>query len=319
MRLRAYKKEDSAIVCKWLRTEDELYMWSADRFNKFPLSGNDIERNYSSQISSGRFFPLTAIDDKESVVGHFIIRYPRDDDNNTVRFGFVIVNPELRGKGYGKEMLCLGIRYVKENLNAKRIDLGVFENNDKAKRCYEASGFREYGRRECKMPIGTWSCIDMEMILDDSIEFRFTTADDIEALIQSRLDMLRVVNNLGQDFVFNGEFIDYSREYFMNGDQMTVFATIAGKIVGCASICFMDVMPTFSHPTGKRAHLMNVYTDATYRRRGIAYKMTNMLIEAAWEKGATEISLDATEPGRPLYRKCGFKDSDECMVLVRSE
>ena len=47
--------------------------------------------------------------------------------------------------------------------------------------------------------------------------------------------------------------------------------------------------------------------------------MTRMLIEAAWEKGATEISLDATESGRPLYEKCGFKDSDECMVLVRSE
>ena len=92
-----------------------------------------------------------------------------------------------------------------------------------------------------------------------------------------------------------------------------------GKIIGCASICFMHVMPTFSHPTGKRAHLMNVYTDAAYQRQGIAYKMTNMLIEAAWEKGATEISLDATESGRPLYEKCGFKDSDECMVLVRNE
>ena len=30
-----------------------------------------------------------------------------------------------------------------------------------------------------------------------------------------------------------------------------------------------------------------------------------------------QISLDATESGRALYSKCGFKDSDECMVLVR--
>ena len=72
MILRPYKKEDSAIICKWLRTEEELYKWSADRFNKFPLLENDIEDSYVPQIESGRFFPLTATDesdrDRKSVV-----------------------------------------------------------------------------------------------------------------------------------------------------------------------------------------------------------------------------------------------------------
>ena len=126
-----------------------------------------------------------------------------------------------------------------------------------------------------------------------------------------------MVNILGDDYIFGEEFIQASRDYFQDGDQITVFALDDDKIVGCASICFLQVMPTFSHPTGKRVHLMNVYTEAAYRRKGIAYKMTTMLIEEAWNKGATEISLDATESGRALYRKCGFKDSDECMVLVR--
>ena len=74
MYLRAYKKEDSAIICKWLRTAEELYKWSADRFNKFPLSENDIDDNYVPQIKTGRFIPLTAVDENSNVVGHFIIR-----------------------------------------------------------------------------------------------------------------------------------------------------------------------------------------------------------------------------------------------------
>ena len=166
MVLRAYRREDSAVICKWLRTEKELYQWSADRINKFPLAENDIDAHYAPQIEGGRFFPLTAVDENENVIGHFIIRFPRDDDDSSVRFGFVILSPECRGKGYGGQMLRLGIQYVRAHFAAKRIDLGVFTNNDSARRCYESVGFREYGRRNCEMPIGVWECIDMELTVE---------------------------------------------------------------------------------------------------------------------------------------------------------
>jgi RimJ/RimL family protein N-acetyltransferase len=165
MVLRKYKKEDSAIICKWLRSEEELYKWSADRFNKFPLMENDIEENYAPQIESGRFFPMSATDENGNLLGHFIIRYPRNDDDSSVRFGFVVIDPSMRGKGYGKEMLKLGIEYVRANFKVERIDLGVFANNDSAKHCYEALGFKEYNRRICEMPVGAWECIDMEILL----------------------------------------------------------------------------------------------------------------------------------------------------------
>ncbi len=112
MILREYQKEDAPVIAGWIRSEEELYRWSADRFNKYPLTGDDIQKNYTSQLGTGRFFPLTAADDGGEAIGHFIIRYPRDDDDRTVRFGFVILDPELRGKGFGKEMLRLGIEYV---------------------------------------------------------------------------------------------------------------------------------------------------------------------------------------------------------------
>lgn len=146
------------------------------------------------------------------------------------------------------------------------------------------------------------------------IQYMITAKDDIELLMQSRLEMLRVVNQLPSDYKFDSEFIELSRQYFNSADQTTVLA-IDKDVVGCASLCYIDVMPTFSHPTGKRAHLMNVYTRKQYRRQGIASEMLNILIEEAGKKGVTEISLDATESGRPLYKKHGFVDSEECMVL----
>lgn len=146
------------------------------------------------------------------------------------------------------------------------------------------------------------------------ISYIKATNDDIELLMQSRLEMLKAVNNLAEDYIFPEELIKFSREYFKNPNQTTILA-IDEKVVGCATICYIEIMPTFSHPTGKRAHLMNVYTNRQYRRQGIAFQMLSLLIEEAREKGVTEISLDATELGRKLYKKYGFENSSECMIL----
>lgn len=146
------------------------------------------------------------------------------------------------------------------------------------------------------------------------IKYVVATKDDIELLMQSRLEMLKVVNDLPADYEYSDEIVTESRRYFEKGNQTTILA-IDQEVIGCATLCYIEMMPTFSHPTGKRAHLMNVYTNSRYRRQGIAYQMVQMLIDEAKEKGVTEISLDATESGRPLYKRCGFVDSDECMVL----
>ena len=157
------------------------------------------------------------------------------------------------------------------------------------------------------------------------IEIRKSTNEDIEKLMDVRLEMLRVVNNLGAEKKFSQTLIDCSREYFLHGDQTTVLAEdfndgwgggeCDGKAIGCASISYITIMPTFSHPTGKRAHLMNVYVNKAYRRQGIARKMVSALIAEARSRGCTEISLDATSDGEPLYESLGFVKNNEGMCM----
>ena len=83
--------------------------------------------------------PFTAFDET-GIVGFFTLRNP-NESLDELRFGFVVVNPHKRGKGYGKAMLQLGLKIVFEVYGAKKASLGVFENNLPAYYCYKAVGF----------------------------------------------------------------------------------------------------------------------------------------------------------------------------------
>ena len=85
-----------------------------------------------------------------------------------LRFGFVVVDSEKRGKGYGKKMLQLGLKYAKEIYGAKKVSLGVFENNESAYHCYKAVGFQDIILEETEMyhVLGEeWKCLELEMQL----------------------------------------------------------------------------------------------------------------------------------------------------------
>ena len=164
MELRSYRDTDSATICGWIRDEKSLYQWSAGTIGEFPLADDDLNKFYAPVIGSKGFIPLSAVDETGTLVGHLRIRYPDEADKSTVRFGFVIVDPALRGHGVGKEMLRLAIDYARNALGATRITLGVFANNDRAKYCYAAVGFCPTGETEIyRMPIGDWVCEELEM------------------------------------------------------------------------------------------------------------------------------------------------------------
>ena len=83
------------------------------------------------------------------------------------------------------------------------------------------------------------------------MEYRIASEKDIEQLIQSRMDTLRDVNHLGAGYEFSDEFLNASRAYFLEGDQTTVLATDGDMTAGCATMCYLQLMPTYSHPSGK--------------------------------------------------------------------
>lgn len=166
LRLRPYKACDAEEITKWLKDEYALRQWSADRYGKYPITPDDMNNYYDGDRNSGRIWGMTAFDDT-GVVGHLTMRFPTDDSLDEVRLGFVIVDDSKRGRGYGKEMLSLAIRYAFDFIKVSKISLGVFENNIPAINCYTACGFKVVTREktESYRCMGeVWDCIEMEIV-----------------------------------------------------------------------------------------------------------------------------------------------------------
>lgn len=155
IRIRPYKVTDANTILSWCQDEKAFYQWTAGVLGNYPIT--------QSEFSFGEsLMPFTAFDES-GIIGFFTLRNP-NESLYELRFGFVIVNPEKRGKGYGKSMLQLGLKFVFEIYGAKRASLGVFENNLSAYYCYKAVGFHDVvlDKTETYYVLGEeWKCKEL--------------------------------------------------------------------------------------------------------------------------------------------------------------
>ena len=66
------------------------------------------------------------------------------------------------------------------------------------------------------------------------IEFHIATADEVDDFMSVRLEMLKVVNNLAEDYQFDKTVVECSHKYFLEGNQTTIFAKDGKKMVRCS-------------------------------------------------------------------------------------
>ena len=133
--------------------------------------------------------------------------------------------------------------------------------------------------------------------------------EDIELLVGTRTEVLRAANGL-DDSTDMTEVETESRFYYeralKDGSHTAWLVFDGSEFIGSGGISYYNVMPTYHNPTGKKAYIMNMYTVPSHRRKGIATKMLDLLVQDARERDITAISLEATEMGKPLYEKYGF-------------
>lgn len=136
--------EDGEIYTKWLNDFKVTdYIGKSSVVCTLEAEKKWLEENNQRQNKI-----VFAIIDKEKdeLIGNCGL-YEINTVSRTATLGIFIGEEEGRNKGYGTEVVGLLLDYGFSYLNLHEINLDVIAFNQRAIRCYQKCGFKEYGRR----------------------------------------------------------------------------------------------------------------------------------------------------------------------------
>ena len=158
------------------------------------------------------------------------------------------------------------------------------------------------------------------MVMAKNYKYKKATIADIDELVKTRIIVLRAANKLSNDVdmaLVEKESYEYYKSALEIGEHIAYLVYDNENFIGAGGVSFYKVMPTYHNPTGKKAYIMNMYAASEYRRQGIAFHTLDLLVKDVRKQGVSQITLEATEMGRPLYEKYGFVKMEDEMELIK--
>lgn len=134
--LRAFAPADDAALISWLRTPDELTLFTGPRLT-WPLTTEQLDELRATP----EFSPFTAVDEDGTPVGHIELV---STGPTSARVARVLVDPAQRGRGLGEQLTRAIIAEAAER-GIRSLALFVFPDNTPAITLYEKLGFEHRG------------------------------------------------------------------------------------------------------------------------------------------------------------------------------
>jgi ribosomal protein S18 acetylase RimI-like enzyme len=166
---------------------------------------------------------------------------------------------------------------------------------------------------------------DGDDVIDHSpastLRVRRGTAADAAVLARHRADMFRDIGRL--DAATYAPLLLASTEYFARaiptGEYVAWIATTGDATETPVAGAGVQVRTLLPRPNetgtavlpGPEGIVLNVYTDPTWRRLGVAELLMGHVLEWSRARGLGRLVLHASHDGRPLYEKLGFVATNE--------
>lgn len=162
--LQPFEREDFSRLMGWVPSAEFLMQWAGFIFT-YPLDERQLEEYLQSAKANPSKRRIWKVVEKGAVVGHIELNNIYDHDRKA-SLCRVLIGPPWRGVGFGKQMVLKVLEYGFEELGLHRIELGVYDFNTPAIRCYEACGFVKEGLQRDYRRMGDewWSLYTMSIL-----------------------------------------------------------------------------------------------------------------------------------------------------------
>jgi GNAT superfamily N-acetyltransferase len=87
-------------------------------------------------------------------------------------------------------------------------------------------------------------------------------------------------------------------------------------IAAGAGLWIMDWPPHMVGAQARRGNVVNVYTTPEYRRRGLARRLMDTILDWCRANSLDVVVLHASQDGRPLYESMGFTATNEMRLML---
>ncbi len=137
------------------------------------------------------------------------------------------------------------------------------------------------------------------------IIYRKLDERDLEVFITLRIRQLRE-EGATEKLDLVPALTDYYHRHMADGTFVSWLALDGEKIIGTSGMSFVEKPPYFGCPSGRIGLLYSMYTDPSYRRRGIARELLKRVVEEARAYGCGSVQITASDMGALLYTDFGF-------------
>jgi GNAT superfamily N-acetyltransferase len=152
------------------------------------------------------------------------------------------------------------------------------------------------------------------MSLPEGFSIRPASTDDLDTLVEHRCSMFRDMGYVDGNVMdeMSAKFRVWLRARMDTGDYRAwLMSAPDGSIAAGAGLWLMDWPPHMIGKGTRRGNIVNVYTESSFRRRGLARLLMETALAWCRENGVDTVILHASPAGRSLYEEMGFKATNE--------